>query len=1610
MTLRTDAVRDETIERVVETVRNKLSGAKATAAEAFVRRFYENVAADDLLDEECEDLYGAALSLWGLAAIRKTGETRLRVYNPRFDQHGWHSTHTVIEIVNDDMPFLVDSVTAYLNQNSTTIHRVIHPVVATKRDRAGNATDIAVDGGEAAGATRESFMHLEIDAQPTQAALKSIESDLRKVLGDVRASVEDWQEMRQKIRDEITSLKSAPPDLPKKEIDEGVAFLEWLYDDHFTFLGYRRLDFTGTGKKSRMEVVSGSGLGVLRDPEVQVFEGLRNLGAQSAAVQEFVRRPELLVITKATERATVHRSVHMDTVAIKCFDAKGNVVGEHLFAGLLTSVAYSQSPVRIPLLRDKVAAVVRNAGFDPRGHDGKALMHVLEEYPRDELFQSSVEQLTGVARAIVQLQERQRIALFLRRDPYERYISAMVYLPRERMNTTLRLAFEGILSRAFNGTVRAFNTHMTDEPLGRLMFVVKTTPGAVPEYEREEIEARLVEAARSWEDKLKQALSEHLGKARGSQMFRKYGGAFAVGYRETYSAKTAVYDIERIDDAIETGTLGLNLYRPIEAAENALSFKIYNAGDPIALSDILPRLENMGLKVVSETPCTVTPAGVDRPVHLHDFGLVTGDGAPVDANAIREVFHDSFARVWTGEMEDDGFNRLVLIAGLDWREVVLLRAYCKYLHQTGIPFSQAYIEATLARHPDVMRLLVRLFRLRFDPDFDGDRDVLEERVLAAVDQELNRVSNLDEDRILRLYQNLIQSTLRTSFFQTAEDGAPKPYLALKFDSRKLTELPKPKPLREISVYSPRFEAVHLRFGLVARGGLRWSDRREDFRTEILGLVKAQQVKNAVIVPVGSKGGFVLKQAPSPSDREAWQAEGIACYRLFMSAMLDITDNLVEGKVVPPQRVVRKDGDDPYLVVAADKGTATFSDIANEVAISYGFWLGDAFASGGSVGYDHKKMGITARGAWESVKRHFREMGHDTQTQPFTAVGCGDMSGDVFGNGMLLSEQIRLVGAFNHLHIFIDPDPDPATSFAERRRLFDLPRSSWIDYDAKLISKGGGVFERSAKTIALTPEIRKLFGIEANSVAPSELLSAMLKAEVDLLWFGGIGTYVKASTETHADVGDRANDALRVNGRALRCRVVGEGANLGVTQRGRIEFARKGGRINTDSIDNSAGVDCSDHEVNIKILLDDVVARGDMTVKQRNDQLAAMTDEVGRLCLLDNYGQTQAITMIESQAHRLLDRHQRLMRSLERAEILDRSIEYLPDDETIDSLQSMQQGLTRPEISILLAYAKNWTYEELLHSDLPDDPLLVKDLQRYFPTPLRENFKEAIRRHTLRREIIATSVTNSMINRTGPSFMSEMRDRTGADAASVARAYTVVREVFGLRTLWSDIEGLDNKTSTEAQTLMLREIDRTVDRNTQWFLRNTPHPLDITRLLEEFAGGVAALGKRMEHILQPDQLADVEERTRRFAAPGVPDELSKRVGALKMLSTSCDVIRIAGAAGQAPEATARVYFALGSRFRLDWLRRGANRLTPDSSWYKLAVEAIIDDLWSTQSALTAQVLAQSGSDTGAIDSWADARREACSRVERLLSELDTVGQVDLAMLAVANRDLRSLVAV
>lgn len=1613
MALHAEEHKSEIIDTLCKRAVKRLDAKRADDAVRFIKQLYANVAPDDLVGESVDNLYGAALSLWGQAQQRKKGEAKIRVYNPRPEEFGWKSSHTIVEIINDDMPFLVDSVTSAIGLLEAEVFLVIHPMIRVERDGKGKLKTLFED---IEGEGRESVMQLQISEQPAEQQVE-FRDRLEKVLQDVRLAVEDWQSMRGRMSDIISDLEKSPPSIPDAEIKEGVAFLKWLNDDHFTYLGYREYRFEGKGQKAVSKVLEDVGLGVLRDIAFQVFDGLRNLGSLPAEIQDFVKKSDLLRVTKANSRSSVHRAVHMDTVAIKTYDAKGNVVGERLFIGLFTSAAYSRSPRDIPLLQKKVDSLIERSGFAPGSHDGKALTHILESYPRDELFQSTEDELFDTAMGVLHLQERQRIALFLRRDPFERFVSCLVYVPRDRYDSTLRLRMQTIVAEAFKGTVSAFYTHLTDEALARLHIIVKTTRGEIPDVDHASLEHKLVEAGRSWVDRLEEALIEDRGEERGISSLRRFSKAFPASYQDHFSEHDAAFDVTRIDEANESGGLSMNLYRPLEAEGHRLHFKLYIADQPVPLSDVLPMLENMGVKVISENPYSIHPGKADNPVWLHDFQMVTQDGDEIDIPTIKRAFHEAFAKVWRGEMENDGFNRLVLKAGLTAREITILRAYCKYLRQAQIPFSQSYMEETLAGNPKITHLLVELFQCRFaqnisDERSNEERDADAAKIVEEIRVLLDQVSNLDEDRIIRRFLNCIECTLRTNFAQIDEDGGPKSYLSIKLDSRNIDELPLPRPFREIFVYSPKIEGVHLRFGMVARGGLRWSDRREDFRTEILGLVKAQQVKNAVIVPVGSKGGFVVKQPPAAEEgREAFLAEGIECYKTFIRGLLDITDNLQSGNLTPPDFVVRRDADDPYLVVAADKGTATFSDIANGVSIEYGFWLDDAFASGGSAGYDHKKMGITARGAWESVKRHFREMGKDTQTETFTCIGVGDMSGDVFGNGMLLSEQIKMVAAFNHMHIFVDPDPDPASSFAERKRLFDLPRSAWTDYNEKLISKGGGIFDRSAKSLPISKEMKELFDIKEDKLTPVELLRAIVLADVELLWFGGIGTYVKSSQETNADAGDRANDALRVNAKELRCKVIGEGANLGMTQRARIEYAQHGGRSNTDSIDNSAGVDCSDHEVNIKILLGDIEASGDMTRKQRDKLLEKMTDEVGDLVLRDNYLQTQAITVTWGLGAHLLDRFARYMRVLEKQGDLNRAIEFLPDDETISERLKQGAGLTRPELSVLLSYAKITLYEELLASDLPDGAYMAGALINYFPKVLGKEYAEPISRHRLRREIIATVATNDMVNRVGITFVHEVKEKTGMPASEIARAYNIVCEVFGLRALFEQVEGLDNKIGADVQAGMLVDTGRLIEQATVWFLRNSEHPLGIEKNLKTYGKPIAELIDGMKAMLSLENRRQLSVRTKEYRAKGVPEELANRVASLPLLFAAGDIVLAAQRAKLPVDQAGKIYFAIGDRFGFDWLRRAARRLPSDSAWDKLAVTAIVDDLYGHQSALTSRVLEAVKGPVEAdevIHSWAGERKAIVARTEQLLAELNAAGNPDLAMLAVANRQLKSLV--
>jgi len=1558
---------------------------------AFARRLYERVADKDLAAASAEQRAAAAIALLAFARRRLPGVAKVRVFDPTAAEHGFESRHSIVQIVNDDMPFLVDSIANELSRRELAVHLLAHPVMAVQRDLDGDLLGFA-DAEERA--PSESLMQIEIDRLVDPARRDDLAEALARVLAEVRLAVGDWKAMRQATVDAVEDLAPA-------RTDEEEEFLCWLEANHFTFLGHRRYRYvedTAQPGGIRYEVMPGSALGILRRDEVRLFDA--GLGG-GEAMARFARGPRTLLIVKTDRESLVHRRGAMDCVIVKTHDLDGRITGERRFAGLFTSTAYHTPALDVPLLRDRVEQVLRRAGLDPQSHDGKALLAILDAYPRDELFQIDPETLYDHALGILQLQERRRVALFVRRDSVGRFASCLVFAPRERFDAALSERFARILQEAWQGDVTSITgSGSTESPLAQALYTLRLHTPDSPTPDLAETERALADAATSWNDRLDQALQDRPAA-------RRWRDWFPPVYRESFEASQAVADIEPLQAAIGGTEFGVRLGRRASMPPHRFAARLFHPKKPIALSDILPLAENLGLRVLSEVPFLLQ-APDRKGVALQVLRVETADKSPVDLATAGPRFAEALDRLWSGALENDGLNRLVLGAGLAWREVALLRAYAKYLRQTGIPFSQEYMERALVAHPEIARAIVDLFRARFDPALGEAQSAKRTKGIEAIEktvaEALEGVATLDEDRILRRFLDAVRCSLRTNYWLDRE------WISFKVDSRALDELPAPRPLVEIFVYSPRMEGIHLRGGRVARGGIRWSDRREDFRTEVLGLMKTQIVKNAVIVPTGSKGGFHVKRPPTNRQggggtREQVQAEGIAGYRTLIRGLLDLTDNYVRGTIQPPANVVRHDGDDPYLVVAADKGTATFSDIANALARDYGFWLDDAFASGGSAGYDHKRMGITARGAWESVKRHFRELGTDIQRTPFTVAGIGDMSGDVFGNGMLLSKETRLLAAFDHRHIFIDPAPDPALSWVERKRLFDLPRSSWMDYDEKLISPGGGVYERTAKSIALSDEARTVLGIDQPATTPVELIRAILKAPVDLLYFGGIGTYVKASTETNADVGDRASDPLRIDASEVRARVVGEGANLGFTQRGRVEAALAGRKINTDALDNSAGVDTSDHEVNIKIAIG---GPGGGETQGRDALLFGMTDEVAALVLRHNYQQSQAISVAEAQAAEEHDRLERFMRALERQGRLDRAVEFLPDAAAMRARGVARQYLTRPELSVLLAYAKIDLTDEILDSDLPDDPLLEGELLRYFPTTLQQKFEAQLRGHRLRREIATLQVVNSLVNRCGPTFVRTVGQRTGAPAAAIARAFAVVRDAWKLRDLWGEVEALDSSLKAEAQTRMLVASQRFLLRTVQWTLRRLPQPIDTMGATEQLGSAVAALGDLPPSLIGEAESTALDERAAAFEALGAPPDTARRASALETLAAAGDLMLAARANGCSIEDAARLYFQLGERLSLSRLGAAAHRLPRDGQWPSQAAVAMLDELAALHADLLGSALRLQGDTDTALQRWSDGRRLALERVDRLKEELAAAGPIDLAMLSVATSELRALV--
>jgi glutamate dehydrogenase len=1599
MSALTEQRRATSLAEIAKTVETQATTAQRTYAKSFAEKYVAEIDAEDLAARDANTWAAIAADHLKFGAEFQSGAPKMRIFTAPAA-----GSPTTIEFINDDMPFLVDSIVMEINRQGIETRLVIHPLFGTTRDDHGALTSLV----DPAGSNKtESWIHVEVERITDPARIKALGDGLVSVLADVRAAVTDWPKMHTKVGEILADMGGAAKTVPLAELDEARAFLSWVGDNHFTFLGYRDYELATQNGQDVLKIIANSGLGILREPK---------LGGTSASFNELppalralAREPRLLVLTKANSRATVHRPGYLDYIGVKRFDANGNVIGERRFVGLYTSSTYHENPQDIPLLRQKIARVMTRAGFPAASHAGKNLFSILETYPRDELFQISDDELFDTATGILGLGERARTRLFVRRDVFARFYSCLIYLPRESYNTEVRIKLQEILKRAFGGATAEFNVQLSESVLARIHMLVRTAPNQQLQVDAKALEAEVVAAIRRWEDGVFQTLSTTLGEDNANAARREFVMPFPAAYREDVSIAQAVNDFAATKTLSVASPIAMSLYQTA-GAESSLRFRLYSLA-AVPLSSSLPMLENMGVKVESERSYVIARKTAPA-IHLHDFGL-SHRFAALDLGRVKAKFEAAFAAIWNRQVENDGLNRLTLAASLSHRDIVVMRAYTKYLKQAGFTFSQSYIEQTLANHPEIVSNLVALFHARFDPALEKNRAADIAAKVTAIEAALENVANADEDRILRRFLSVIEATLRTNHYQQDTAGQTKSYLSFKLESAKVPELPEPRPLFEIFVYSPRVEGIHLRGGKVARGGLRWSDRLEDFRTEVLGLVKAQMVKNAVIVPVGSKGGFVLKAAPPQSDREAYMKEGVACYQTFLRGLLDLTDNLVKGKVVPPRDVVRHDADDPYLVVAADKGTATFSDYANAISAEYGHWLGDAFASGGSVGYDHKKMGITAKGAWESVKRHFREMNHNTQTTDFTVAGVGDMSGDVFGNGMLLSEHIRLVAAFDHRHIFLDPNPEPATSFKERSRMFNLPRSSWEDYDKKLISKGGGVFARGAKSIPLSVEVKKVLGIDSkiDAMTPQELMRAILKAPVDLFYNGGIGTYVKASYQSNSEVGDRANDAIRINGNELRCKVIAEGGNLGFTQLGRVEAALAGVRIHTDAIDNSAGVDCSDHEVNIKILVDAIIDAGQLKREDRDAFLASMTDEVGQLVLKDNYFQTQSLSVSGVRGEKLLDAQARFVRHLEKTGRLNRAVEYLPSDEEIAKRKSGKIGLTSPERAVLLAYSKMELFDELIKSDLIDDEYVAKVLVTYFPTALQNRFAAIMPKHALKREIIATEVANSLINRSGSVFVHRMREETGATAAEVTRCYILTRDVFAMQPLWQAVDQLDNKVPTATQSQMLIDAGRLVLRATLWFLRRRSERMPIASVLQFFAPGVSTVTNKLTEFLSPEDLAALKSAEQKLVADGVPAPLATSVARLDALYSVLDIVEISDETKRSVELAATVYFALVGKLNLRWLAGQVTLLPSDTHWQAMARAAMRDDLANLQRQLTEGVLKLSptlADAPGLIAAWEQHHTKALQRMKEVMEDLKQARESDLAMLSVLLRELRVLV--
>ncbi|THF57298.1 NAD-glutamate dehydrogenase [Ollibium composti] len=1549
---------------------------------------------EDVAAYDAADLKKAADLVAGAVARHRKGESVVAIdADAGISRQG--RPLSVITVVNDNMPFLFDSILGEVAEMAGEPTLVTHPVLAVRHGRAG-VEEILGEGGlvrEDGTHDRLSVVHVHVPRLGAGQA-EELSARLATTLAQVRAATRDWKPMLARLDQAISEFRYAPVPLDKKSVAEAIAFLEWLRDDNFTFLGMREYKYTGGEKSGELELSDSPGLGILTDPNVLILRRGTEAVTTTPEIRAFLHGPEPLIVTKANAKSVVHRRIYLDYIGVKTYTAKGVLSGELRIVGLFTSTAYTRSVMKIPYLRSKAEAVIAKSGFNPHDHSGKALINVLESYPRDELFQVPTPILRKHAEAILALSERPRVRALVRVDQFDRFVSVLVFVPRDRYDSVAREKIGTYLKTVYKGRLSAYYPAFPEGGLARVHFIIGRSGGKTPKVEQAAIEAAIRDMVRTWDD----ALAEAAETGGADPALRGVAARFPESYRDSFTAAQALVDAGRIVGIDATNPIAIDYYRDTGQSAEQASLKIYHHGAPVALSRRVPVLENIGFRVISERTFEIGENGGEK-VFIHDMELESADGKPIDLADDGALFDDAFLAVWRGDADNDGYNRLAQTAGLWSKEILVLRAYGRYLQQAGIPQGQEFIAAALNRYPDIARGLHALFVARLGPDAEAEGAVTARHLKAKIKDALEEVPNIDDDTIIRRYLNLIESSLRTNHFVDGKQERGQS-LAIKLDSRAVEGLPEPRPWREIFVYGSEVEGVHLRFGPVARGGLRWSDRAQDYRTEVLGLVKAQQVKNAVIVPVGAKGGFYPKQLPVGGSRDAVFEAGRAAYVNFVSSLLSITDNIGLDGIIPPEGVVRRDPDDPYFVVAADKGTATFSDTANAISQKHDFWLDDAFASGGSAGYDHKGMGITAKGAWEAVKRHFREMNRDIQTTPFTTVGVGDMSGDVFGNGMMLSDQTRLVAAFDHRDIFIDPDPDPAPSMAERKRLFALPRSSWQDYDKALLSAGGMIVSRAQKSITLTPQAASAIGIAKTVATPAEIMTAILKAPVDLLWFGGIGTYVKGTNETNQEVGDRANDAIRVNAADVRAKVIGEGANLGVTQRGRIEFALSGGRNNSDAIDNSGGVNCSDVEVNIKIALAAAMRAGSLARPARNKLLAEMTGEVSGLVLANNYEQTLALSLARKRGLADIAHQGRFMAALEARGLLDRAVETLPSPAALAEREARGEPLTRPELGVLLAYAKIVLFSDIVASDVPDEPHFDRDLMGYFPDRMAKKYSAEIHGHRLRREIIARVVANDLVNRGGPSFVNRLMESTGRSAADVVRIFAVIRDGFALPALYAEIDALDNRIDGQIQLDLYQTVSRLIFVTGGWYLKNETGNAPLSERIATLQEARKALEPRLASLLPAYSRQRLDEHRLELAAAGAPEKLAERLALCEPAALIPDIAAAARLAGADIVAAAKAFFAAGEAFRIPRIEEAVGTISASDYYDQLALARAADTIGSARRGIAVAALTAHGTAADPVAAWLEAGGERVGRIRERLQALTEGGDLTVSRLSVA----------